>query len=384
MRCRLIITAGVMALTVLLITEGASQDRADVVTVGAILPVTGNSSFIGSAERNTLSWLVEDYNAAAGAAGRKIKLVVHDSAGDPTRAVNFARRLIQTDRASVIVGPGTSGESLAVRDLVAGARIPMLSLASSHRIVEPVNPWIFKVAQSDSLAVERIYDYLAGRNLRRVAILTAEDGFGASGRDELKRLAGARRGFVIAFDETFALDRGDLTPQLKRVGASGAEAVIVWGIGPEPATITKRMRELGMKQLLVQSHGAATGEFIRLAGPAANGVVLPAGKLVVAGSLLSNDPQRGVLMEFANGYRGRYKTMANTFAGHAWDAFHLLRESFRKGRYSPGQIRADLEARKGFVGVTGVFTFSPEDHAGLTREAFVDVQIENGDWKLIR
>jgi branched-chain amino acid transport system substrate-binding protein len=381
-------TAAILAVMVGCLTGCPSKNPSSVntsssVTVGAVLPLTGNASFIGEAEKNTLTWLVDDYNRNAGSAGPRINLVVYDSAGDPSQAVNFVRRLVESDQAKVVIGPGTSGESLAAKDIAAQAQVPMLSLAASHKIVESVNPWIFKLAQNDSLAVETIYNYLLGQNKQRLALLTASDGFGASGREQLQQLAGERK-MTILYDETFAPTATDLTAQLGRVKASGAEVVVVWGTNPGPAVITKNMRQLGMKQLLVQSHGVASKKFIELAGPAANGVVLPAGKLLVADALPANDPQRPVLIEYRDGYKSKYNAPVSTFGGHAWDAFQLLKASFQKGHFDPREIRDDLEAQKGFVGVTGIFTFSPQDHAGLTKDAFVIMRIENGDWKLVQ
>lgn len=382
MKFSLHITALLTAGAVLFPTStvhGADPDR---VVIGALLPVTGNASYIGSAEKETLSWLVEQYNRGAGKGRKKLKLLLYDTGGVPDRAVKLARKLIETDHAAVVIGPGVSGESLAVKEIFARAEIPLISLASSHKIVDPVDPWIFKLAQSDSLAVERLYAYLNNRKIRRAALLTASDAFGASGREELRRLAQAHRIDVRA-DEVMAGKSSEIAAQLRRIRKSGAEAVIIWGAGPQPADFTRRVRRAGMKQLLLQSHGSASGEFIRFAGSAANGVVLPAGKLVVASSLSPDDPQRRVLHEFARGYRRRYGREASTFGGHAWDAFHLLKPSLLAGRIQPRQLRDDLEARRNYTGVTGIYNFSPTDHAGLTRRAFVTVTIKRGKFELV-
>ena len=152
------------------------------IKIGGLFAVTGPPSFLGEPERNTANIMVDQINKTGGIKGRKLKLVFYDTQGDATKAVQAATRLIKEDRVSAIIGPSTTGETMAVIPVVENAGIPLISCAAGIKITEPVKKWVFKTAQNDSLAVERIYDNLRKRNLHNVAILTVSDGFGASGR----------------------------------------------------------------------------------------------------------------------------------------------------------------------------------------------------------
>jgi branched-chain amino acid transport system substrate-binding protein len=132
------------------------------------------------------------------------------------------------------------------------------------------------------------------------------------------------------------------------------------------------------------SHGVSSKKFIELAGEGAEGVILPSGKVIVADQLPKSDPQKKALMNYVNEYRKNYKVEGDHFGGHAFDAIMLLKGAMEKGGFAPAAIRGQLEKTKKFAGIGGTFTYSPQDHAGLTSEAFVLVKIEKGDWKLIK
>ena len=165
----------------ILIFTGNSWSQ-EPIKIGGLFAVTGPPSFLGEPERNTANMVVDQINKAGGIKGRRLKLVYYDTQGDATKAVQAATRLIKEDRVSAIIGPSTTGETMAVIPVVENASIPLISCAAGIKITEPVRKWVFKTAQNDSLAVGRIYDHLKKRNINNVAILTVSDGFGASGR----------------------------------------------------------------------------------------------------------------------------------------------------------------------------------------------------------
>ena len=132
------------------------------------------------------------------------------------------------------------------------------------------------------------------------------------------------------------------------------------------------------------SHGVSSKKFIELAGDGAEGIILPSGRVIVADQLPKSDPQKKSLMNYVNKYKERYKVEGDHFGGHAWDAIMLLKSAIEKGGYSSVAIRDQLEKTKKFAGIGGTFSYSPQDHAGLTSDAFVLVQIKQGDWKLIK
>jgi branched-chain amino acid transport system substrate-binding protein len=374
---------GILTLIAALLLTGSLALAADTIKIGGLFAVTGPPAFLGEPERNTAKMVVDEINKAGGIKGQKLELIVYDTAGDATKAVQMANKLIRSDHVQAIIGPSTTGETMAVIPVVEKARIPLISCAAGSKITEPVKRYVFKTAQNDALAVERIYDYLKRQKQNRVALLTVSDGFGASGREQLKALA-PRFGMQLVVDDTYGPKDTDMTSQLTKIRASQAQVLIVWGTNPGPAVIAKNARQLGLKQPLYMSHGVSSKKFIALAGNAAEGVRLPSGKVIVADLLSKKDPQKASLLAFVKDYQNHYRQEGDHFGGHAWDAVMLLKGAIERGATTAESIRNGLETTRNFHGIGGTFSYAPRDHAGLTKDAFVMVEIRNGDWTLAR
>lgn len=353
------------------------------IRIGGLFAVTGPASFLGEPERNTAQMVVDEINAAGGIRGRKLELIAYDTQGDATKAVQAANRLIKEDKVSAIIGPSTTGDTMAVIPVVERARIPMISCAAGSKITEPVKKWVFKTAQNDGLAVAKIYEHLKKRKITQVAILTVSDGFGSSGREQLKAQSAAY-GIQIVVDDTYGPKDTDMTSQLTKIKGSGAQAVICWGTNPGPAVIARNAKQLGLRLPLYMSHGVSSKKFIGLAGDAAEGIILPSGRVIVADLLPNSDRQKKSLMTFVKDYQKHFKAEGDHFGGHAWDAIMLLKTAMERGGENPAAIRDQLERIRGFAGIGGIFSYTPSDHAGLTRDAFVLVEIRNQDFAIVR
>ena len=353
------------------------------IKIGGLFAVTGPAAFLGEPERNSAQMVVDEINRVGGIKGQKLELVAYDTAGDATKAVQLATKLIKNDKVVAIVGPSTTGESMAVAPVAEKEKIPMISCAAGSKITDPVKQYVFKTAQNDGLAVTRIYEYLQKQKVNRVAILTVSDGFGASGREQLKALAG-KYGIQIPVDDTYGPKDTDMTSQLTKIRASQAQAVICWGTNPGPAVVAKNARQLGVKLPIYMSHGVSSKKFIELAGDAAEGIRLPSGRVIVSDLLPASDLQKKSLMAFVKEYKRLYKVEGDHFAGHAWDGIMLLKGAIERGGATSEGIRDALEKTRKFHGIGGTFTFAPNDHAGLTKDAFVMVEIRNKDWMLLK
>lgn len=349
------------------------------IKIGGLFAVTGFNSPLGTPEKETALMLEEQINKAGGINGRPIKLIIYDTESDETKAVNLAKKLIEQDQVLAIIGPSSTGESLALVDTVEKAQVPLLSCAASAKIVQPVKKWVFKTPQSDSLAVSEIYDYLKAKGLTKVALLTSSGGFGTTGKAALEEAA-PTAGISIIASESFGDKDTDMTVQLTKIKGSEAQALIVWGTNPGPAIIAKNMKQLGMSMPLFQSHGIANRKFIELAGEAANGVIFPAGKLLVANGLPDSDPQKSLLVKYASDFKAKYNKDADTFGGHAYDALMMIKAAIEKGGADKAKIRDELEKLQGFVGTAGIFNMSAADHNGLGKGSFVIVKIVDGQW----
>jgi len=360
-------------------------EAAEPIRIGAIFSVTGPASFLGEPERNTAKMLEEDLNRDGGLLGRKVEVIVYDDESDVTKAVTAMDRLVKRDRVAAIVGPTTSGSTLAIIPKAEEAKIPLLSCAAARKIVEPARHWVFKVAASDILAARKIFQDLKQRGLTRIAILTASDAYGAGGREDIRELA-PQMGIVLVADEVFDPKDTDMTAQLTRIKGTDAQAIVVWGTNPGPAVIARNRVQLRVTTPMYMSSGVASKKFIELAGPEnAEGILLPAGRLLVEGQLPAGHPQKKVLAEYIKEYEQRFKQPVSTFGGHAWDAVMLTAQAIRSAKSAePAAIRDALEKIRGFQGTAGTFNFSPEDHGGLTEEAFVMVRIVKGEWEMVR
>ncbi|RLB05554.1 MAG: ABC transporter substrate-binding protein, partial [Deltaproteobacteria bacterium] len=229
----------------------------------------------------------------------------------------------------------------------------------------------------------KIYSYIKEQNIKKIAIITVANAFGESGKEQLIKQA-PKFGIELVAQESFGPKDTDMTPQLTKIRATPAQAVVCWGTNPGPAVVAKNMKQLDMKIPLFQSHGVASPKFIELAGDAANGIILPTGKILVAKDIPDSDPQKSALLKYIKDYESRYKTNVSGFGGYAYDGLNLLAIALEKAGTDKAKIRDELEKIKGYKGVSGVFNFSPSEHNGLTMDAFVLVKIVNGKWQIIK
>ena len=384
-RKRLLIMAVVVLAMSLIFSSCAKKEEPKApYKIGGIFAITGPASFLGEPERNSMELLAEQINAGGGINGHPIELVIYDTEGDATKAVLNANKLIEKDNVLAIVGPSLSGTTLGVIPIVEKGQVPLISCAASVKITTPVKKWVFKTPQTDVMAVAKIYNYIKGQGVKKIAILTVSNAFGDSGRQQLLEQS-ADYGYEIVADESFGPQDTDMTPQLTKIRALKPQAIICWGTNPGPAVIAKNMRQLGIKTPLYQSHGVASKKFIELAGEEANGIILPTGKILVAGDLADSDPQKQILQKYVADYEAKYKVAVSGFGGYAWDGLQILAQALEKAGDDRAKIRDEIEKIDGYVGISGIFRFSPEDHNGLNKEeAFVMVKIVEGDWQIIQ
>jgi branched-chain amino acid transport system substrate-binding protein len=366
--------------------------------VGAVFSVTGAASFLGEPERNTVKMVEEWVNAAGGIQGHPLKVLVEDTKSDEGQAVLAVRKLLEKDKVIAVIGPSTTGESMAVVPIMEKAKTPLISCAAALSIITPKdeldrifaaktfempkkqNYWVFKTAQTDTSAIEAIYDYMKKKGVSKVAIITVTAAFGDFGRQELKRVAPAY-GISIVADERYGPKDSDMTAQLTKIKGTDAQAVVNWSVGPPQVIVTKNWKQLDMKIPLYQSHGFGSKRNIELAGGAAEGVLCPLGHVIVAEKVKANHPQKSVIMKYKTEYEKRFKTDVSSLGGSAYDALYLVVDALKASGMDKGKIRDYLETRvKNWVGVSGVFNMSPGDHTGLKKDAFEMIVVKGGDW----
>lgn len=375
----------VIGITPLMACGGEEGETAEY-KIGAVLALSGHGSSLGEPEKQTLEMLEDELNAAGGIDGKDVKIIIYDTETDSTTAITATKRLIAQDNVLAVIGATTSGVSMALLDTITDAEVPLVSLAASDEIIRPVEQryWIFKTPQTNSQVVGRLYQYLESQDIDEIAIISATDGFGVLGHGAL---VGETEDWdiTIVADETFDPDDTDMTTQLTVIKGYNPEAVICWGTDKGSSVVAKNMQTLQMDMPLLMSHGIASMDFIDAAGDAANGVIFPVGKLPVAELLPDNDPQKDVLLAYKADFEELYgEGSADTFGGHAWDAFMLITNAIQDlvdegADVTSAGIRGELETAQ-LTGISGVFHMSATDHLGLGPDALTLVEIVDGEW----
>ena len=377
--------AKTVAAAIALWIAGATGQASAQVKVGAVLSITGPASFLGDPEKKTIEMYVDDINTKGGVNGQKLQLVAYDDGADANAARTFATRLVEEDKVVAMVGGTTTGATLAMIPLFEEAQIPFISLAGAIQIIEPVRKWVFKTPHTDKMACEKIFVDLKQRNLTTVALISGTDAFGKSMRDQCVAVA-PKAGITVAHEEAYGPRDSDMTPQLTNIkGKTGVQAVINPGFGQGPAIVTRNYRQLGITLPFYQSHGVASKQFIDLAGPAADGVRLPAAALLVAEKLPDSDPQKPVVVAYTKTYQQKTGQPVSTFGGHAYDGLMIFVEAAKRaGSFDKAKVRDEIEKTKNFIGTGGVVNMSPTDHLGLDLSAFRMLEIKGGDWTLVQ
>src|SRR5215208_4054456 len=366
-----------------LATIMAAGDVLADVKIGAVLSVTGPASFLGDPEKKTLEMYAADINAKGGINGQPIKLVIYDDGSDPNQARTFAIRLIEEDKVDALLAGSTTATTMPIITLAEENQVPLINFAGAVQAVSPAKKWNFKTPHTDLMACEKIFEDLKKRNLTKVALISGTDAFGKSMRDQCMTVTG-KFGIEVLHEETYGPRDSDMTPQLTNIkGKAGVQAVINPGFGQGPAVVTRNYRQLGITLPFYQSHGVGSKQFIELAGPAAEGVRLPAAALLVADKLPDNDPQKKVVVDYKKTYEAKTGQPVSTFGGHMYDGLMILVEALQRAKSADkAKVRDEIERTKGFVGTGGVVNMSATDHLGLDLSAFRMLEIKNGDWTL--
>jgi len=377
----------IQALAAVALACAAGLSWADL-TVGVTLSTTGPAASLGIPQKNTIALMPKTIG------GQKVNYVVLDDASDTTTAVNNTRKLITESKADVVIGSSVTPNSLAMIDVVAEGKTPMITLAASARIIEPMDDkkkWVFKTPQNDGMMAQAIVDYMAAKGVKSVAFVGFSDAYGEGWYDVFSKAAAAKNIKLVA-NERYSRTDTSVTGQALKIMSANPDAVLVAGSGTPAALPQKTLVERGYKGKIYQTHGVANNDFLRVGGKDVEGTILPAGPMLVAEQLPDNNPVKKSALAYVAAYEGANgKGSAATFGGHAWDAGLVLQaavpEALKKAQPGTPEFRAALrdalEQVKEVAGAHGVFSMTPTDHLGLDTRARVMVTIQNGAWKYL-
>jgi branched-chain amino acid transport system substrate-binding protein len=361
--------------------DGAAS--AEPYRIGAVLSLSGTYAGLGEPEKNTIEMEVERINDAGGVNGRPIEVVILDDATDAETAVAVTTRLIEQENVIALIGATGTGGTMAMRQEVDRSGIPQVSVAGGTVITSDFHPLVFQTPWSNSLVVPFTFEYVESLGISKIAVIADSGGFGADGVAVIKDTIGSTSLELVA-EESFNPGDTDMTGQLTKIKSSGAEAVLMWTAGREAATVAKNAVTLNLGIPLIGSHGNARVEFIEGAGDSAEDFVFAAGKILIPEAYGEDSEEYAVATDFIERYTERFGMAPDTFAGHAYDALHIIVEAMERldEDFTAEELRDEIENTSGFVGIGGVFTFTPTDHNGLTDDDLVMYRVTGGQWAL--
>jgi branched-chain amino acid transport system substrate-binding protein len=358
------------------------------IKIGVTISATGPAASLGIPQKNTIALLPKEV------AGQKIDYIVLDDASDTTTAVQNTRKLITEDNVDLIVGSSVTPNTMAMINVVAENKVPLISLAASADIIEPMDAkryWVFKTPQNDSLMAAAIAEYMASHGVKTAGLIGFADAYGDSWAKEFGKAAAQYKIKIVA-NERFARSDTSVTGQVLKIMNANPDAVLIAGSGTPAALPEHAFKERGYKGEIYQTHGAANADFLRVCGKDCEGTLLPVGPVLVADQLPDSNPVKQQALAYKTAYEKTFGGQVATFGGHMWDAellfAHALPEALKQAQ--PGTpafrkaLRDAMETTTNLMISNGVMNMTPENHSGLDQRARVMITIENGRWKLLQ
>jgi branched-chain amino acid transport system substrate-binding protein len=376
------VAASLAAFAIALATPASAQ-----VKVGVTVSTTGPAVSLGIPEKNTIALLPKTI------AGKSVEYIVLDDASDSSAAVVNTRKLISESRVDVIVGSTTTPNTLAMIDVVAEAETPVISLASSARIIEPMSAkkaWVFKTPQTDTMMVLAILEHAAGRGIKTMGYIGFNDALGEAFYAEFEKFAETRKIRIVA-SERFSPRDTSVTAQVLKLLSANPDMVVIGASGTPAVLPARTLVERGYKGSVYFNHGVANNDFLRVGGKDVEGAYVPTSPVMVAAALPADNPARAAALDYKQRYEAAYGAgSVSAFGSYTWDAWlelaHAIPLALKKAQPGTREFRAALrDAIEGIHDLhvsNGVVNMSKNDHLGLDQRARVVVKIVNNGWKL--
>lgn len=356
------------------------------IKVGVTVAATGPAASLGIPERDTVALLPTEIG------GQEVTYIVLDDATDTTQAVKNIRKFTSDDNVDVVLGTSVTPASLAMSDVAAETGTPMISVAANAKLVEPVDgprKWVFKTPQNDALMATALADAMVKQDVKTLGFIGFSDAYGEGWLQEMKEAADAQ-GIKIVAEERFARPDTSVTGQVLKLLSANPDGILIAASGTPVALPQRELVERGYKGQIYQTHGAANNDVLRVCGSACEGMILPAGPLLVADQLPDDHPVKASALVYKKAYEDKHgEGTINTFGGHMWDAGQLINDAIPRALETgakPGTaefrsaLRDELENVKELPVSQGVFNMSSTEHAGMDERGRVIVKVVDGKW----
>ncbi len=358
----------------------------EVIKIGGLFALTGPAAHIGISQKEACDLIFQDVNSKGGINGKKIEFIGYDTESDPTKTLMNTKKLVENDGVALIIGPTTTGSGMAIKPYIDSVKVPIFMHAGSDVIIDkPPVKYVFKSPYRSSSALGKIFEYMKANGLKTYGFIYAADGFGKDGFTVAKQIE-ANYGVKMTTSESFGTKDVDMTPQLVKMKENKPDVIICWTIGPAGGIVAKNKKRLDMKQPLFQCHGQCDPIFLKVAGDAAEGVIMPATKVYVSEQLADNDPQKKKIQEFVKMFTKKFGNPPGTMVAYGVDAAYIVVDALEKtkGSTDKDKLRDAIENTKGYIGISGIYDLSPTDHNGLDIKDVVLVKVANGKWELVK
>ena len=357
------------------------------VKIGLMVSATGPTTAIGIPQKNTGDLLPKSIGGAT------VEYIQLDDGGDTTRAVQNIKKLIQENNIDAMIGPSTTPNALAILDIIAEAKVPVMATVGTSAVVEPLDAkkrWVFKTTQNDDLIAEALIRHMTKNGVKTVGFIGFNDPYGENWYKVFGALA-EKAGIRIVANERYARTDQSVTGQSLKLVAAKPDAVLIAAVGGPAVLPQATLYDQGYKGRVYQTHAVATDDFIKLGKEKVEGTVLAAGPMLVIDEIPDSNPTKKVAQQYIAAYEKQFGSKPATFGANTWDGGLLLQRAIpaalKAGK--PGTeafrvaLRDALEKERDVVGTQGVFNMSPTNHNGMDERARVLVVVRDGKFRLL-
>jgi branched-chain amino acid transport system substrate-binding protein len=361
----------------------AGAARADI-TVGISLPLTGPASGLGIPMANYFKLWPDTI------AGQKLKVIMLDDGGDPTKGVTNAKKFVTEDKVDIVLGSAATPVAIAMSSVVAEAQTPHFAMSPAV-LQAGKDTWMFRLPQSNAVMSHAMIDHMKKQGIKTVGFLGYTDAYGESWLNDFKTESAKLGGPQIVAVERFARADTSVTAQALKLTSANPQAMLIVASGSGAAMPHKAIVERGYKGKIYQTHAAASRDLMRIGGKDVEGAFVVSGPAVIAEQLPEDHPSKKLAIDFVQKYEKAYGPGSrNQFGGHAYDTWVVLEKiipvALKKGQPGTQEFRTALRDATETMGRTvvshGVLTYSKDNHWGFTTETGVILKVVNGDWKV--
>ena len=365
-----------------MIDSAKAQTSKEPYLSGGPYSLTGKFSVFGVGNQEGIVYATMKVNEKGGIHGRPVKVIFYDDGGDVTKGQMNLRRLIESDKVHFLLGPGTSGVSIAAIPTIQKAEIPTIVPSSATEITQPPKKWVFQCTTPSEYMHDEIMTHCKHEGITRVGMLSETSYLGQS-MEKMAREWVPKFGITIVAAEKFGDEDVDMTSQLTKIKAANPQALWLFGIGRASGPIAlKNARMLGFKTIYLRDWHSYTT--LELAGSAAEGVLHPGTRVIVGDTLPDTDPHKVAIRSFTEGYYKVFGKKADVYSANSYDGTMMMYQAVeRSGTEFPpnrAKVRDEIEKTKDYFGVFCTGSGSPTKHNLVDRDSIIMTTVKNGKW----